>query len=96
MTKLVTSTILFLLAGTGLASAQSGGSFDLSWHSVDGGGDSLSGGGYSLEGTIGQPEADPPIAGGNYSLGSGLWSIVVESSGSLPTQVFLPIVVKGY
>ena len=55
---------LCLLAGILLfplglvAWAQSGGGYDLTWNTVDGGGYTFStGGGYSLGGTVGQPDA---------------------------------------
>ena len=37
--------------------AQSGGGYDLSWSTIDGGGGMSTGGGYTLSGTIGQPDA---------------------------------------
>ena len=70
--------ILILLALTtsqsiAPASAQSGGTYDLTWNTIDGGGAMNSTGGtYSLSGTIGQP--DPGVLmGGTYSLGGGFW-----------------------
>ena len=51
---------LLLLASVALA--QSGGSYDLSWWTVDGGGATFNtGGGYSLGGTAGQPDAAPRL-----------------------------------
>jgi len=50
--------------------------YDLSWHTVDGGGATFSAGGsYSLGGTIGQPDAGPAPAmtGGTYALVGGFW-----------------------
>jgi hypothetical protein len=37
--------------------AQSGGGFDLSWSTMDGGGGTSTGGAYAVSGTIGQPDA---------------------------------------
>lgn len=55
------------------ASAQTGGGYDLSWHTVDGGGTTFStGGGYSLGGTAGQPDAGSH-AGAAYTLSGGFW-----------------------
>jgi len=54
--------------------AQSGGSYDLSWSTIDGGGVS-SGGAYSLSGTIGQPDAGQ-LAGGGYTLSGGFWGVI--------------------
>jgi len=53
-------------------SAQSGGDYDLTWSTVDGGGGQSSGGPYSLSGTIGQPDA-AWSEGGAYELLGGFW-----------------------
>ena len=37
---------------------QTGGGYDLSWWTVDGGGGEISGGGYTLYGVAGQPDAN--------------------------------------
>ncbi len=64
-------TALLLWAG---ASAQSGGPYDLSWWTIDGGGVTFATGGvYNLGGTIGQPDASNALAGGPYSLTGGFW-----------------------
>ena len=54
------------------AIAQSGGQYDLSWGTIDGGGGQSSGGSYILTGTIGQPDA-AYSAGGDYELLGGFW-----------------------
>ena len=83
-----------LLVLVSSALAQSGGPYDLSWNSVDGGGETeCSGGGYTLGGTIGQPDAGL-MAGGVYTLGGGFWG-----GGSLAVQehtVYLPLVMRNY
>lgn len=57
--------------GTSVAHAQ----FDLSWHSIDGGGATFSiGGPYSLGGTIGQADAGPAMTAGTYRLTGGFWT----------------------
>ncbi|UCG57758.1 MAG: hypothetical protein JSU70_23200 [Phycisphaerales bacterium] len=48
------------------------GPYEISWHTIDGGGGTSSGGPYTLTGTIGQPEADW-CAGGPYELLGGFW-----------------------
>jgi hypothetical protein len=56
-----------------VALAQSGGGYDLSWNTVDGGGYTFSAGGdYTLGGTVGQPDAGL-LSGGGYVLGGGFW-----------------------
>jgi hypothetical protein len=64
--------ILLVVSGTSVW-AQSGGGFDLSWSTIDGGGGSSSGGDYSLSGTIGQSDAGT-MAGGSYVLNGGFWN----------------------
>ena len=67
--------ILTVLAVAPKAFSQSGGVYDLSWHTTDGGGTtSATGGAYSLGGTIGQPDAGAS-SGGTYALTSGFWGI---------------------
>ncbi len=50
-----------------------GDEFDLSWHSIDGGGVMFSAGGdFELSGTIGQPDAGVAF-GGDFELTGGFW-----------------------
>jgi len=60
--------ILLLLL---LASAANAG-YNISWHTIDGGGGRSSGGSYVLTGTIGQPDAGA-MSGGDYELLGGFW-----------------------
>ena len=55
------------------SSAQSGGSYDLKWSTIDGGGGRSSGGPYSLICTIGQPDASEPLIGSGFVLTGGFW-----------------------
>jgi hypothetical protein len=86
---------LLLLCLSGLTSsalAQSGGPYDLSWNTVDGGGVSYSfGGSYVLGGTIGQPDAGT-LNGGSYTLMGGFW----HSAPAMPqpTRLYLPLVMR--
>ena len=66
------------------------GDYDLSWWTVDGGGNTFNtGGGYSLGGTSGQPDA-AVWSGGDYTLAGGFWGgAVVEY------HIYLPLVLKG-
>ena len=80
------ATLALLLAPLSMAQAQTGGDFDLTWNSMDGGGRmNLSGGNYTLNGSIGQPDAGIH-AGGLYRLEAGFWHQA--------TLVFVPIVLK--
>jgi len=71
------------LAAGNLAKAQSGGSFDLSWHKVSAGGGSSSGGQFTVSGTIGQLDAGT-LEGGQFKLEGGFWSgvSVVQTPGA--------------
>jgi len=70
-------TLTILTAATLLAitaRAQSGGGYDLSWWTIDGGGITFAvGGTFDLGGTIGQPDASYALTGGTYSLTGGFW-----------------------
>jgi hypothetical protein len=65
------------------ANAQSGGRYDLSWHTIDGGGGTSTGGFFTISGTIGQPDTGT-LSGGSYTLAGGFWGIVsaVQSPGA--------------
>ena len=70
---IVPAVIILLLAAT-LATAQSGGDYDLTWSTIDGGGQMWSnGGGYTLGGTTGQPDAGALHTGEDFSLQGGFW-----------------------
>jgi hypothetical protein len=85
-------TLGALLVLSGVALAQSGG-YDLSWWTVDGGGQTFSsGGGYTLGGTAGQP--DPGLlTGGGYALGGGFWG---GGAAAVAYRIYLPLVLRGF
>ena len=62
---IVTAT---LLLATAVARAQD---YDLSRHTIDGGGGTSSNGTFSLSGTIGQPDAGAALTSGTWSLTGG-------------------------
>ncbi|MBK8836687.1 MAG: hypothetical protein IPO29_18285 [Anaerolineae bacterium] len=75
--------------GQQTASAQTGGGYDLTWNSIDGGGATFStGGGYSLGGTIGQADAGA-ASGGAYSLSGGFWAGIPATY-----NAFVPIAMR--
>jgi hypothetical protein len=82
------SVILMLIALTGLAHAQSGSGYDLTWYTIDGGGGSSSGGGYTLQGTVGQPDTGL-WAGSDYVLLSGFWG-----GGVTHHRIYLPLILR--
>ncbi len=67
LTKL--STLLLTIALASVALAQD---FDLSWHTIDGGGGYSAGGDFELEGTTGQCDAGY-LTGGDFELSGGFW-----------------------
>jgi len=92
-TGLLLGLVTLLLVGGGvLAHAQTGGGYDLTWWTVDGGGETVAiGGEYTLLSTAGQLDADPAASsGGGYTLLSGFW----PSTKSL-YNLYLPLVLKG-
>lgn len=72
--------------------AQSGGSYDLSWWTADGGGSASAGGAHVLGGTAGQPDGGV-LSGGDYVLGGGFWA-----GGGMPLPgslaLYLPMVAR--
>jgi hypothetical protein len=90
-------SLIFLVAilATSLAVAKSGGGFDLSWSTVDGGGGISSGGDYVLGGTIGQPDAGALNGSGNLTLKGGFWQFetVIDTPSSV-SIIYLPIITR--
>ncbi len=64
--------ILLLVSIAGVAYAQFGGGYELTWFTVDGGGEASAGEGYALSGTAGQPDAGA-LSGGGFELSGGFW-----------------------
>lgn len=88
---MIVMTVLALLLLTGVALAQTGGGYDLTWNSIDGGGYMFStGGGYSLGGTMGQPDAGL-LSGGGYTLAGGFWGGALAEY-----RIYLPVLLKNY
>ena len=78
MKRLYLLITIALLATVGAAlviaqSAGGGSDYDLTWHTIDGGGGTSSGGSYAISGTIGQPDAGV-MTGGDYELAGGYWA----------------------
>ena len=70
--------------------AMTGGDYEISWSTIDGGGGRSTGGDYALVGTIGQPDAGD-MAGGDYELSGGFcpadrrWPFVLLTSSTSPS-----------
>ena len=85
---LALTALLSLLASVALA--QSGGGYDLTWNTIDGGGTTWSeGSGYSLGGMVGQPDAGV-LSGGGYTLAGGFWGGAAAHYG-----IYLPLVLRN-
>lgn len=89
LTLLSLGVASLLAGGIGGVLAQSGGGFDLSWNSVDGGGAMFSSGGsYALGGSMGQPDAGT-AGGGSYTLAGGFWNATITETPT-PTATGTP------
>ena len=75
------------LGASACASAQT---YSIDWYKVAGGGGTSTGGQYVVSGTIGQHDAGGPMAGGNYSLTGGFWSLIaaIQTPGAPILTVF--------
>lgn len=82
--------VLVVLALVVPALAQTGGAYDLTWSTIDGGGGASIGGDYSLAGTVGQPDAGH-MSSGSYEVGGGFWSSFSE----VVFRIFLPLVLRN-
>jgi peptidoglycan/LPS O-acetylase OafA/YrhL len=82
--------VLVVLALVVPALAQTGGAYDLTWSTIDGGGGQATGGDYSLAGTLGQPDAGH-MSSGPYEIGGGFWS----TFGEVVYRIFLPLVLRN-
>ena len=71
--KLRSMISICILTIVSVGFGQSGGDYDLTWSTIDGGGGTSSDGNFTLNGTIGQPDAGV-MAGGDYRLEGGFWS----------------------
>ena len=100
---LTLAALCLLVIGGAAVHAQSGGGYDLTWNTVDGGGVTFaSGGGYTLGGSAGQPDAavwsgggaSPPLSTG-YTLAGGFWH-AASAGGGAPggATIYLPIITR--
>jgi len=81
-----------LLVSLGGASAQTSASFNLEWHVIGGGGETVSSASYVVNSTAGQGAASPPTSvSANYVVCAGYWC-----GNFLTLDVFLPVALKNY
>jgi hypothetical protein len=84
--------LLLMIALPALAAG--GGPYELTWDTLGGGRGSSRSGPYTLTGTIGQPDAWPPLSGGGYTIAGGFWP-EFGGDGSSP-KIYLPIILSGF
>lgn len=64
---------LLFLSTSHVTNAQS---LSIDWSTIDGGGGTCTGGVFAVSGSVGQADANlQPLAGGNFSLAGGFWSL---------------------
>lgn len=91
LTLALAALIALLIVGQPLG-ADEPRDFHLTWWTVDGGGGTLEDGNgrFTLSGSIGQPDAGPPLRGGAYTVAGGFWPLAAP----LETQVYLPTILR--
>lgn len=77
-TRIVLATLIVCLSASAVW-AQTGGGFDLTWSTIDGGGGHSKGGTFALTGTIGQADAGT-TTGGGYVLAGGFWGFLLADT----------------
>lgn len=64
--------------------------YSIDWHKIAGGGGASSNSQFIVAGTIGQHDAGGPMAGGNYTITGGFWSLVaLQTPGAPMLKIFL-------
>ena len=87
---LALAVLLIIIANATSTHAQTGGTYELTWSTIDDGGATFSTGGvYELGGTIGQPDASNNMSGGNFGLACGFWASV-----NVLSKLFLPLITR--
>lgn len=78
--RLLGTAILAGLLSSALSLAgPSGGDFEITKGTIDGGGGTSAGGEFSLTGTIGQPDANAQSSGGGeFLLAGGFWARAID------------------
>ncbi len=82
MTTKRLATLSAVVLAIPLATVAPGQTFQIDWHTIDGGGGFSAGGNFELEGTIGQPDAGF-MTGGNFELSGGFWAGAVPQCACL-------------
>ncbi len=85
---ILTSGLVVSVVGLAALAAQLGEEIEISWFTVDGGGGDSIGGEFALLSTIGQPDAGA-MAGGDFELAGGFWSLPPTSNGCVRNPEWL-------
>lgn len=91
---LLTLALILLLAALsvgGAALAQTSPNFNLEWHVVAGGAQSVGSANYVVHSTIGQALGASSPSSANFRLGGGFWGI----GGPSYSTIYLPLVLKN-
>jgi len=80
--------VLVAIGGAAAAKASSGGPYEVTWSTIDGGGGTSASDGYRVEGTAGQPDPGG-MMGSGYRLVGGFWG-----GGAVRYEVYLPVVAR--
>ncbi|PHQ78076.1 MAG: hypothetical protein COB69_10765 [Phycisphaera sp.] len=67
------------LAVACLATTANAQPYEITSHTIDGGGGTIAGATYELSGTIGQADVGTPLAGATYELTGGFWTAAAPS-----------------
>ncbi len=79
MLLMYTRSLIGCIFVLGIATTVVADDFEISWHTIDGGGEMwTTGGDFELSGTIGQPDAGAIMTGGDFELAGGFWPGAAE------------------
>lgn len=77
-------------ARTPTGASKAGTTYAVQHFTIDGGGGWSTGGAFTIEGTIGQPDANPlqPSSGGVYTITGGFWPAAANAVEDRPELIF--------
>jgi hypothetical protein len=83
------ATLAFIAIAMASGASASAQLADLSWYTIDCGGEESIGSEFVLTGGIAQPDASNPITGVNYSLTGGFWPGIMPAANDCPADIFV-------
>ncbi|HNO77964.1 MAG TPA: hypothetical protein PKN33_07870 [Phycisphaerae bacterium] len=75
--KTNTRLVMVMLTTLSMVTAAPAADFEMTWHTIDGGGGTSVAGPFTLQGTVGQPDAGV-VANGAFELRGGFWSSALD------------------